>query len=105
MSADFWDNVATGPTHTCWYWIGTVNSAGYGVCDHDGRRMLAHRVAHELAVGPIGRGLVIMHSCDNRRCCNPHHLQAGTTRDNARDRADKHRGHGQRRRPPGRRYW
>lgn len=115
MSDDFWANVAPPDANGCMRWLGSYSSAGYGSVQWDsgdgrGRRSQgAHRVAFQLAHGPIRPGWVIMHSCDNRWCVAPEHLSQGTTRDNAHDRADKHRGRGQRRggrRPPaGRRYW
>jgi len=111
----FWSNVAIGGPDDCWPWQGGVSSTGYGTVKWDigdgrgSRTQGAHRVAYTLAHGPLRRGEVVMHACDYRPCCNPAHLSAGTTRDNALDRADKHRGRGQSRggvRPPaGRKYW
>ncbi len=103
---DFWARVdSSGGPDACWPWTGAVGSAGYGSVKVDGRTKGAHRVAYELARGAIPRTLVLMHTCDVRLCCNPAHLEPGTTQQNALDRAEKHRGHGQRRRPVGRRYW
>ena len=49
------------------------------------RGFSAHRVAYRLAVGPIPVGYVIAHKCDNKRCCNPSHLEAVTSGKNNRD--------------------
>jgi hypothetical protein len=75
----------------CWLWTGARNRQGYGhVGDHYHTRF-AHRVAYELARGPIPDGLMICHRCDNPRCVNPAHLYAGTAVDNARDAVDRGR--------------
>lgn len=47
--------------------------------------MPAHRYAYEQAKGPIPDGMVVMHTCDNRKCVNPEHLIVGTQSDNMRD--------------------
>ena len=54
--------------------------------------MYAHRLSYILHVGIPAKGLVILHSCDNPRCVNPAHLSAGTSRENALDKARKGRG-------------
>lgn len=40
---------------------------------------------------PIPPKMVIMHTCDNRKCCNPDHLILGTTSENNQDCHDKGR--------------
>jgi hypothetical protein len=52
---------------------------------------MAHRLAYEISKGPIEKGLVICHTCDNGLCINPSHLFKGTVRDNALDAVAKGR--------------
>lgn len=66
----------------CLVWTGCTNSKGYGsIWTRDGMK-LAHRIAYELAVGPIPDGLVIDHLCRNRRCVHVPHLEVVTRGEN-----------------------
>lgn len=69
------------PTDACVEYPGALRD-GYGAVKRDGRTELAHRVAFELVVGPIPEGLVLDHTCRNRPCVNPSHLEAVTQRTN-----------------------
>jgi len=51
----------------------------------------AHRVAYELVNGPIPNGMFVLHSCDNPKCVNHHHLSIGTCAENQRDMQRKGR--------------
>jgi hypothetical protein len=71
----------------CWEWWGACNSRGYGVVRWHGKLVLAHRLALRLALGrALRRGKLVLHSCHNRRCCNPAHLSEGTASRNQLDR-------------------
>ena len=77
----FWKFVDVKSENECWVWKGNRFSTGYGRCSF-GR---AHRVAWELIHGVIPEGMFVLHSCDNKPCCNPKHLFLGTRKDNAQD--------------------
>lgn len=86
----FWKKV--DKTDTCWEWIGAIAGRRYG-CFWDGRRLVyAHRVAYEIAYGPIPDGLDVLHHCDNPRCVRHDHLFLGTHQDNMDDMMIKGRG-------------
>jgi hypothetical protein len=48
-----------------------------------------NRYHYELYKGPIPLGLIVRHTCDNKRCINPEHLILGTNKDNARDAVER----------------
>lgn len=74
----------------CWEWNAAL-SHGYGVFGTGSERQ-AHRIMWTQLHGEIGEGMVVMHSCDNPKCCNPSHLSLGTHADNMRDMSIKNRG-------------
>jgi hypothetical protein len=58
----------------------------------DGSYIQAHRIAWMLSnQHPIPDGMVVMHRCDNPRCCRPDHLLVGTQAENIADRVAKGR--------------
>jgi hypothetical protein len=83
--------VERGPDE-CWVWEGGLaGRKGYGVISYKGKNVRAHRLAWELANGPIPNGLFVCHHCDNPPCVNPNHLFLGTATDNAQDMCQKGR--------------
>ena len=89
--ARFWDKVETDGSG-CWLWTGGCNRpGGYGRFRVGKKMVVAHRVAWELAYGPIPEGKRVLHHCDTPPCENPAHLWLGTQADNLQDCRDKGR--------------
>lgn len=81
----------------CTVWVGTRTGEGYGTVRFRGRAYSTHRMAYELARGPIAPDFVIDHlchtqdpqcpggpSCEHRACLDPNHLEPVTDQENAR---------------------
>ncbi len=78
----FWAKV--DKTGTCWVWNGVrLNHGGYGQFrDSPTTRIVAHRFAYEMLVGPIPEGLQLDHLCRVPWCVNPAHLEPVTQLEN-----------------------
>ena len=84
----------------CLEWTGATDRSGYGrIMGVNQGTMFTHRLAWELANGPIPEGLHVLHHCDNPPCCQTDptegypegHLFLGTQADNNADMVAKGR--------------
>jgi hypothetical protein len=75
----------------CWEWQGLLRKDGYGTVGFKRKTSLPHRLSYIVFKGPIPDGMLILHSCDNRKCINPDHLRIGTYSDNLNDMWSKKR--------------
>ncbi len=74
----FWSKVDCGSVYECWEWTAYKNDKGYGQFRLEGKMVKAHRVSFELVIRKMLPGEEINHTCKNRGCVNPFHLQALT---------------------------
>lgn len=89
---EFYRLLVRGNEHDCWLSSGfSLSFKGYPQWTHyaeDGtvHTIPAHRLAYVLFNGPLAEGEQIRHLCSgNPWCVAPHHLAAGTARDNVLD--------------------
>ena len=79
--------ISPEPNSGCWLWTAAINEHGYGTLRlgrHKGKTQnyLAHRFTFEFYNGPILDGSILDHTCRQRACVNPDHLEAVTHRVN-----------------------
>jgi len=75
----FWKYVSI--SEGCWDWIGAKN-CGYGAFSIERKRIVAHRFSYALHGGALNRKLSIDHTCRNKACVKPAHLDLVTVREN-----------------------
>jgi hypothetical protein len=77
---------------SCWEWTGSCNGKGYGNFCCLGTNVSAHRFIYYLTHPGVSlAGVIVMHTCDNPKCCRPSHLFIGTHQDNSDDKVRKGR--------------
>jgi hypothetical protein len=76
----------------CWVWQGkSVTKDGYGLISFQDGNVLVHRLMYELVVGPLIDDMEIDHTCFNRLCIKPAHLEQVTRSVNAQRRSARNR--------------
>lgn len=76
--------MSVGWTDDCWEWNGPTLKNGYGQFGsgkNKGLSVLAHKASYQMIKGDPG-DLVIDHTCTNKVCVNPGHLEAVTQQEN-----------------------
>lgn len=74
----------------CLEWTATTSN-GYGTFIHNKRMMNASRAAWIAEYGMIPKERLVLHHCDNRKCCNTDHMFLGSHKDNTEDMVKKRR--------------
>ena len=78
----------------CINWSKSLGHNGYGITTRNNKTYRAHRLAycdyHNIDHSDI-KGMVVRHTCDNRKCVNPEHLVIGTHQDNMDDMKKRNR--------------
>ena len=85
-----WIERSLVPEGECRTWPHATNPRGYGFTStgrKPGEQDLVHRIVWAGANGPIPSGLVIDHTCYNRRCARLDHLRLVTPSENMENRS------------------
>lgn len=92
LKSRLWAKIDRRSDDECWPWTGAISTNGYGLVWDEGGCARAHRKVWEQEKGPIPKGKLVLHRCDNRLCCNyKKHLKLGTHHDNMVDMISKGR--------------
>ena len=79
----------------CWEWNRMRNKQGYGRIDYSTRAYKLYKVetAHRISYMAFKEHIkdptiLVRHRCNNKCCCNPEHLEAGTHSENMKDKKE-----------------
>jgi hypothetical protein len=85
----FWSSISATTAEGCWSWNGPKNKQGYGrfmksIGERKTVELKPHRFSYELIVGEIDKDLTVDHTCRNKSCVNPSHLEIVSRGENAK---------------------
>lgn len=82
-----------GDQTSCWNWQLPYNERARNIYwKLGGKNVIPYRLVYELVHGVVLRSdQLILHSCDNRICCNPTHMRIGTNQENVDERQARER--------------
>lgn len=71
----------------CWEYTGSIDKAGYGQLSvlKCSKKIAAHRLMYFANNLNANQNVIVRHTCNNKKCCNPDHLKSGSYRDNSLD--------------------
>lgn len=69
----------------CLEWQGSILRTGYGQVKFKGRVTRAHRIFFFIANPKADQSKLVLHKCNNKKCCNIKHLAIGTHAENMFD--------------------
>lgn len=75
----------------CWNWQKSTTTYGFPQQIYEGKNIQVHRYMYNKHIEEIDSKLRIIHTCDNKKCCNPEHLitKSQTEINNERDCVNK----------------